>query len=77
MVIDHDEGCNEGKQRFLEALGIDAPNKTVLISVELSVPFFVDVDDSGQSASNIANEVAYNFEDAEVNDYCIDVNDDY
>ena len=77
MVIDHDEGCNEGKQRFLEALGIDAPNKTVSFSVEMSVPFFVDVDDSGSTASFLASEAAANFDDAEVSDYFIEVNEDY
>jgi hypothetical protein len=41
-VIDFDEGCYEGKVRFLaESFGIEAnPNRTVAVTVNITLPTF-------------------------------------
>lgn len=75
IVADYDEGCDDGKVRFLEALGIEIPQKQVTVEVTVDIGYFTEVDDSDYTASNIATEVAGYFEDGEVSDYNITFNE--
>lgn len=76
IVADYDEGCDDGKVRFLEELGIDIPQKQVIVEVTVDVGYFAEVDDSDYTASNIAGDVAGYFEDGVANDYSITINEE-
>jgi hypothetical protein len=74
IVMDYDGGCDDGKRDFLEELGCEIPEKTVIVNLEFTAGIFADVDDSDHNLSMMASDVAgYLGDDVEVIDYNIDV----
>ena len=37
-VMDYDEGCNEGKFRFLQELGVQSPKKRIVVTIDVAGP---------------------------------------
>jgi len=74
-VMEYDEGCEDGKYRFLEYLGIEdcLPSQQATVSFVVSLPYMTD--DAWESFENDVNYELnrINLDRGEVDDYSIEV----
>lgn len=70
-VMEYDEGCHDGKIRFLHELGIETPTKDVKLTFTMDATF---IDDSGVDwiTERLTENLQYAFED-ETNGYPEDI----
>ena len=61
-VMDYDEGCNEGKYRFLEELGIESPKKRIVVTIDTTGPQESANEFRNDLESSLVEELAYDYQ---------------